>query len=111
MSEHQSKTPSKVLRHVVLFAFKDTSTPQQVQVIEKAFCDLPNEIDEIYDFEWGTNVSVENIAQGFTHCFLVTFLGEKDRDAYLIHAVHQDFVSNVQPHLAKALVVDYWVCF
>lgn len=108
MSEHQPKTAAKILRHVVLFSFQDTATPQQVQEIEKAFCDLPDKIDEIYDFEWGTDVSVENISQGYTHCFLVTFLSEEDRNTYLPHPAHQEFVSKVQPHLAKAMVVDYW---
>ena len=34
---------------------------------------LPSKIDAIKDFEWGTNNSPENLAQGFTHCFFVTF--------------------------------------
>ncbi len=108
MNEHQPTEPTKVLRHVVLFSFKETSKPQQIQEIEQTFGNLPNKIDEIYDFEWGTDVSVENIAQGYTHCFLVTFLSEKDRDTYLVHPAHQAFVSLVTPHLANALVVDYW---
>lgn len=105
---NKSTSPAKILRHVVLFAFKDTATPKQIQAIETAFVDLPGQINEIYDFEWGVDVSVENISQGYTHCFLVTFLSEKDRDTYLVHPAHQAFAAQLKPHLAQALVVDYW---
>ena len=108
MSDYQFEAPHRVLRHVVLFAFKDTATPQQIQEIERAFCDLPHKIEQIYDFEWGTDVSVENISQGYTHCFLVTFLNEEDRNIYLPHPAHQEFGTILQPHLEKVLVVDYW---
>jgi hypothetical protein len=38
MANAQS-TESKVLRHVVLFKFKDTSTPDDVKKVEAAFAD------------------------------------------------------------------------
>ena len=62
-----------MLRHVVLFALKETATPTQLQAIEQAFAALPPQIAEIKDFEWGTDVSVEHLADGYTRCFLVTF--------------------------------------
>jgi hypothetical protein len=96
-----------VLRHVVLFKFKDTSTPEQVRQVEQAFAALPERIDAIQDLEWGTNVSPENHAQGYTHCFLVTFRNEADRDAYLPHPAHKEFGSMVGPHIDKVLVVDF----
>ena len=108
MNQHQPEIPVKVLRHVVLFAFKDTSTPQQIREVEEAFWALPVKIDEICDFEWGTDVSVENLSQGYSHCFLVSFLSEEDRNTYLPHPAHQAFVTMLEPHLAKALVIDYW---
>ena len=53
-------------------------------------------------------MSVENLSQGYTHCFLVTFRSEQDRDSYLPHPAHQEFVAALQPHLKQALVIDYW---
>ena len=103
-----SKEPAQVLRHVVLFKFKDDTTSQQIKTIENAFCALPSKVDAIYDFEWGTDVSVENRSQGFTHCFVVTFLSEADRAKYLPHPAHKEFGSMLGPHLDKVLVVDYW---
>jgi hypothetical protein len=97
-----------VLRHVVLLKFKDGTTDEQVGRIERAFCALPDKIDAIYDFEWGTDVSVENRQQGFTHCFLVTFLSEEDRAKYLPHPAHKAFGKLLGPYLDKVLVIDYW---
>ncbi|CAN5853910.1 hypothetical protein BH24BAC1_BH24BAC1_04980 [soil metagenome] len=100
--------PDSLLRHVVLFSFKNTSTPEQMRQVEQAFSALPDQIDEIYDYEWGTNVSPENLAQGYTHCFLVSFRSEADRDAYLPHPAHKEFGGVLRPHLDKVLVVDFW---
>ena len=54
---------------------------------------MPQKIDAIHDYEWGTNNSPEDHAKGYTHCFLVTFKSEADRDAYLPHPAHQAFVK------------------
>jgi len=104
----QTKKNTSVLRHVVLFKFKDTSQPADVKKIEDAFRGLAGKIKLIKDFEWGTNSSPENLNQGLTHCFLVTFASDKDRDAYLVHPDHQAFVEILKPHLDKVTVVDYW---
>ena len=94
-------------RHVVCFKFNTDATPEQVAAIEKAFAALPEKIDTIRDFEWGTNVSPENLDKGFTHCFLVTFSSAADLKAYLPHPDHQAFVSLLKPALADVFVFDY----
>jgi hypothetical protein len=98
----------KVLRHVVLFKFKDASTPEDIKKVEDAFSALADKISLIKDYEWGTNSSPENLNQGLTHCFLVTFASDKDRDDYLVHPDHKAFVEVLLPYLDKATVVDYW---
>jgi hypothetical protein len=103
------KSQKKVLRHVVIFSFKSTSTATDIKMIEDAFSALPGKIKEIKDFEWGTNNSPENLAQGFTHCFFVSFASEKDREIYLPHPDHKAFVAVAGPHIDKVLVLDYWV--
>lgn len=105
---HSRKDDQKVLRHVVLFKFKETSTPADVERIVKAFGALPERIKEIKGFEWGTDNSPEGLQQGLTHCFLVTFASEADRDAYLPHPAHKEFVDLVGPHVEKVTVVDFW---
>ena len=101
--------PPKVLRHVVMFKFKDQSTPEQVKVVVDAFRALKGKISLIKDFEWGVNNSPEKINQGLTHCFFATFASEKDRDDYLVHPDHKAFTVIAGPHIDKVTVVDYWV--
>ena len=105
---HGENDGGKHLRHVVLFQFKADATPAQVAEIERAFARLPSKIREITGFERGTNVSPENLAQGFTHCFFLSFGSNADRDIYLKHPAHEEFVKVALPRIEKALVVDYW---
>jgi Stress responsive A/B Barrel Domain len=102
-------TPTvKVLRHVVLFKFKETSSAEDVKKVEDAFRALPSKIKEVKSFEWGKNNSPEGINDGLTHCFLVSFASEKDRATYLPHPDHMAFVEVLKPHVDKVVVIDYW---
>ncbi len=103
-----AQRPPQVLRHVVLFQFNEGTSAEDIRKIEQGFCALPGKIDAIIDFEWGTDVSSENLSDGFTHCFVVTFRDEAGRAEYLPHVEHEAFAALLRPHLAKALVVDYW---
>lgn len=104
----QTEESPKMLRHVVLFQFKASSSEADVQRVVDAFRALPAQISQIADFEYGVNNSPEGLDGGLTHCFLVTFKSEADRDAYLPHPAHTAFVEVLKPHLEKATVVDYW---
>ncbi len=97
-----------MLRHAVLFKFKDTSSPEDIKKVEDAFRELPSKIKEIQSIEWGTNNSPENLNQGFTHLFFLTFKSEADRAVYLPHPAHKAFGAVLGPHLDKVLVLDYW---
>lgn len=105
----KSTAKEKLLRHVVIFKFKDESSEEDVKKLNDAFNALPDAIPVIQDFEWGLNDSPEDFHQGFTHCYLLTFKSEEDRDSvYTPHPQHQAFVASLQPHLEKVFVVDYW---
>lgn len=97
-----------LLRHVVLLKFKEESSPKDVRKVEEAFIALKDKISLIKDFEWGTNNSPEGLNKGLTHCFFVSFETEKDRDDYLPHPAHKEFVEILLPHLDEVTVVDYW---
>ena len=107
-AQNDKKPSGKMLRHMVLFKFKDESSAADIKKVEDAFRALPSKIKEIKGFEWGTNNSPENLNQGFTHAFFVSFASEKDREIYLPHPAHKDFVKILSPHLDKVLVLDYW---
>jgi hypothetical protein len=104
----QTAGKAKVLRHVVMFSFKQGTTPEQIQKVEQAFAQLPKKIDTIIDFEWGTNNSPENLSQGYTHCFFLSFKDEAGRAVYLPHPEHKAFGAILGPVLDKVLVLDYW---
>lgn len=94
-------------RHVVLFKFKESATPEQVKGIETAFAGLPGKIDAITGYEWGLSESVEGLNDGFTHCFFVTFKDKAGLEVYLPHPAHKEFGEKLRPLLDKALVFDY----
>ena len=106
--ENEKAAKMNKLRHLVLFKFKESATSSDILQVEKAFTDLPSKIEQIKDFEWGINISPENLNKGFTHGFLLTFNSEKDRDLYLPHPDHKAFVKLIEPFLEDVLVVDYW---
>ena len=94
-------------RHVVLFKFKDTAPPADVKAIEDAIVAFPPTMPMITGLEWGKDVSVEKLADGFTHCFLVTFKDADGLKAYLPHPTHQAAVAKLKPAMEKLLVFDY----
>jgi len=99
----------KLLRHVVIFKFNNDTSEAQVEALNRSFAELQEHIPVIQDFEWGLNDSPEDFHQGFTHCYLLTFKSEEDRDSvYTPHPKHQAFVASLQPHIEKVFVVDYW---
>lgn len=96
------------LQHVVTFKFKEGTTPEQIREVENAFRALKRKIPQIAGFEYGTNCSPEVLNKGFTHCFVLTFKSDKDRDDYLPHPDHQAFGKLVGPVLDDVFVIDFF---
>lgn len=113
-SSSQKTNPMKMtptdslLRHVVLFKFKEGTTKAQMKEVEDAFSALPSKIAQIKGYEWGLNNSPEGLDKGFTHAFFLTFESEEDRAIYLPHPDHKAFGAVLTPYLEDVLVVDYW---
>ncbi|HQX49568.1 MAG TPA: Dabb family protein [Planctomycetaceae bacterium] len=104
--EVKARTPE--LRHVVIFKFKPEVTAAQLDEINREFQNLKNAIPEVKDFERGINNSPEGLNKGFTHCYVITFASETDRDAYLPHPAHKKFVELIGGKLEEPFVFDYW---
>jgi len=101
---------SGIYRHVVFFKFHDRTSQEQMDTIIAAFSALCAQLPFVKGFEWGRNSSPENLNEGYTHCFIVTFGSAKDRDAYLPHPAHQAFCrTHLDPNLEKVCVVDFIV--
>ena len=98
-----------MLRHVVCFKFNESAAKNDVDHLIHEFAALKEKISQIHAFEWGTNVSPEQHDKGFTHCFVATFKTAKDRDDYLVHKHHKEFVKLVGPVVDDVFVIDFWV--
>ena len=109
MTSAQQNAPQSLLKHVVMFGWKEGTDPAYIDKIVAAFKDLKTKISLIKSFEWGTNSSPEGLNNGLTHCFVATFSSDADRDAYLVHPAHKAFVGLLKPVPDKITVLDYWV--
>ena len=96
------------LQHVVCFKFKTTATAQDIKQVEEAFQALKQKIPQVVTLEWGTNVSKEKRDKGFTHCFVLSFKSEQDRDTYIEHPEHKAFGKIAGPVLDDVFVIDFW---
>jgi len=99
---------NKLLRHVVIFKFKDSSSEQDIKKVAETFAALYGKVPQVKAFEWGINNSPEHLNEGFTHCFMLTFSSEKDLAEYQLDPAHKAFQAVLKPHMDKVFVVDYW---
>lgn len=99
------------VRHIVVFKYKSSATPEQINEVTTAFRDLKDKIPGIVSFEHGVNNSPENLNKGFTHVYLLTFESAAARDAYLPHPEHRKFGALLGRLgiLEGPFVVDYEV--
>ena len=95
------------LNHVVSFKFKPTASAEEIKKVEEAFEALKQKITQIVSLEWGTNVSKEKLNKGFTHCWILAFKSEKDRDIYIEHPAHKEFGKIAGPVIQEAFVIDF----
>lgn len=109
LSTLQAQNRVGELKHIVLFTFKSTSTPNEVENVAKTFAALYGKVPQVKKMEWGINMSPEHLDQGFTHCFTLTFNSEKDLADYQQNADHKAFQAVLKPHMDKVFVVDYFV--
>ena len=106
--DQPAKAAAAPYRHVVLFKFKDDAPPEKVKTIVEAFKALKTKLPAVQSLEWGTNVSPENLNQGFTHIFTLSFANKEALEkGYLHEPAHKEFGAMLGGILDKALVVDF----
>lgn len=103
-----AETEGRVLRHIVMYKFKDDCPAEHVQKVIDTFAGLPKKIDTIIGFEHGKNVSQEGKSDGLTYCFQVTFRDQQGLATYLKHPAHDEYVKVVGSCREKVVVFDYW---
>jgi len=97
------------VRHVVVFKFKPTATPEQIAQVTQELGALKSKIPGIVAFEHGVNDSPEKKNLGFTHVYLLTFENAAARDTYLPHPEHKKFgqLLGKLGIMEDVFVVDY----
>jgi len=102
---------NKSVKHIVVFKYKSTATPAQIDQVTSAFLDLKHKIQGMTSFEYGVNNSPENLNKGFTHVYLLTFKNAQSRDNYLPHPEHKKFgeLLGKLGVLEEPFVVDFEV--
>ncbi|EFJ26155.1 hypothetical protein SELMODRAFT_98687 [Selaginella moellendorffii] len=101
------ENPKSGLKHVLLARFKPEISEEEVASLIAGYEALPQSIEAMKGFEWGTDVSVENLHQDFTHVFTSTFESPEGRDAYLVHPAHTAYANKLLPALDKVIVLDF----
>ncbi len=104
----KAEKSGQVLRHLVMYKFRDDMTPAQVQEVIEAFQGMVKQINSVVGFEYGPNLSKEGKSDGLTHVFLVSFKDESGRDAYLAHPAHAAYAKFAKDRREKVVVADYW---
>ncbi len=95
----------KLLRHIVLFRFKDEVSAEQIAEGGKAFLALADQIKNIREIEWGKAI---NMPAPYTHCLLVTVQTEADLQAYDEHRAHQAIGERYGHRVQDLIVMDFW---
>ena len=102
-----------MIRHIVLARLRETTTPDEIAAIFSGLDELRTHLPGILSFNYGANISPENLARGFTHAFTVDFTGPAARDAYLVHPAHKAaggrLVAACEGGINGILVIDFGV--
>ncbi len=97
---------SKV-KHIALFKFKEGTPQEQIDKLFEDIMDLSENIDGIEDYVSGANISTENLSQGYTHGFVMTFQDIAARDAYVPHPEHERVKAAILAITDSMVVMDF----
>jgi hypothetical protein len=108
MAADAGKKPKKgQVKHLVAFKFKESTSKEDIEKVEKEFKALKKKIDVIRSLDWGHNNSPENLNKGFTHGWVLSFDTEEDRNTYLHHPEHEKFATLAKSTIADVFVIDF----
>lgn len=97
-----------MVEHIVLFKWKETTTPEEIEAVMEGLKGLKSKIPGIVDLSCGKNFT--DRSKGFEYGLVVRFRDREALDAYQPHPEHQKVVQNlIQPILAGILAVDYHI--
>ncbi|KAF7005896.1 hypothetical protein CFC21_020994 [Triticum aestivum] len=96
-----------VVKHLVLARFKEEATPEALDQLIRRYAGLVDAVPSMKAFHWGTDVTVLDTHEGFTHVFESTFESAEGVKEYIAHPSHVEFVDEFLALAEKMLIVDY----
>ncbi|EEF43148.1 stress-response A/B barrel domain-containing protein HS1 [Ricinus communis] len=97
----------KEVHHLVMAKFKEDITPEKIEELIEGYANLVNLVPPMKAFHWGTDVSIENLNEGFTHIFHATIESREGLAEYVNHPAHIEFGNLMTPAMEKVIVVDF----
>ena len=94
--------------HAVLFRWKEATPPETIAGLMQAFQAFAGRIPGLVEISTGANQAPRN-TQGYTHGAVTKFQDRAALEGYGPHPVHQQFLTDLLPHLAAAVEFDYEV--
>ncbi|KAE8791902.1 putative protein Pop3 [Hordeum vulgare] len=96
-----------VVKHLVLARFKEEATPEALDQLIRRYAGLVDAVPSMKAFQWGTDVTVLDTHEGFTHVFESTFESAEGVQEYIAHPSHVEFVDEFLALAEKMLIMDY----
>ena len=94
-----------MITHVVLFKFKPETTDAEVQQLAEGLGNLPQQIEEIREFRFGSDVIRSERSYDFG---LVSSFDDLDAlQRYQVHPDHQKVVAQVKAITSGVVAVDF----
>ncbi len=94
-----------MLRHIVLFAFKEEVPLAERTAILDALRHLRSSVPSLRSLDVGENISPAR-AQGYTHILHETFDDRAGLEAYSTHPAHVPVAARIRAATAQLLAVD-----
>ena len=94
-----------MIRHVVLWAFKDSVPQSERNAILAAVRALATTVPSLRSLEVGENVSPAR-AQGYTHVLIESFDDRDGLAAYASHPAHVPVLARLRDAVAQLLAAD-----
>ncbi len=95
------------IQHIVLLKFKPEVTAEKIAELFALLAELQHLIPGITYYAGGANSSPEELNQGYTHGFMMTFENVAARDTYLPHPEHERVKDELLKCIDSVLAFDF----
>ena len=95
-----------MIRHILLFSFRDDASAAARQAMLDEFAAFPAHFKQMRDWQLGANASERD--QSFSHAMTVRFDSKTELDSYLRSEKHERFVeTRFKPLIAKRAIATF----